>query len=196
MSFLLLCCFILISSCASEPKTASKSDSPFSGGGHEQPCTLYSDGSYFAGMGIGTAMKKDEAKDLALANAQKFCAMLMAHSYQGMISDFMQEIGHNNATDIESKISMAGDRIIKAELEDSTPTCLEYAYVQTGQMSGQQGREVEAYISIRIDKKKLAAKIAKEVSQSLPADEKEKIQMDEEKFRERMEKAFEKETGK
>lgn len=188
MSFLLLCCFILISSCASEPKTASKEE-PIFGKSIEQPCTLYSDGSYFAGMGIGRAMEKDEAKNKALIDARTFCSLLVKHSYKGMVSNFMQSMGHNNATDIESKVSMAGDSVIEAELEDATPTCLEYA-------KGGDDGSIEAYISIKINKKELSSKIAKKVDQVLTPSEKEQINYDEDNYRKKMEKAFEKETGK
>lgn len=186
---MLFCGMMLFSACGSTKATAqnnntTKSNSPF-GETYQMPCEEYDSQSEFAATGIYkcSANQKGEAQKNALLNAQQLVRMKVAHTYKGMLSDFSSSYGGNAGNDVQNKMVMAGDQAINAVLDHTRATCVRF--------SGIDGRgDIECYVGIRISKMELAEKIAGRVNDVLSQDEKTRIDFNEKKYREEMEKRF------
>lgn len=182
----LLCASFLMTSCGSKQVAqAPKYVNPFEGGSYAPPCTVFDDSENFAATGIyrGSTYQKGECQLNALENAKQMVYAKYYHSYNGMISNYSSTYGTNRGNDIKTKLERAGDAVIKAVLNDVQACCLEFGPVQEDGM-------LECYIAIRVPKKLLAEKTAKEVADVLTPEEKEQINFDEYQYRNRMEKTF------
>ena len=178
---------LAFASCGSNkqtPKQNNPSKNPF-GEVYATPCEIYDTDEDFAATGIyrGSANQKGEVQNFALQNAQQRIRMKIHHAYKGMVSNFSQSIGNNQGNDIEAKVSMAGDQIIDAFINNTRESCLRWGEV------GDDGH-IECYVAIKISKAKLADAISNAVDNKLTDEEKMKINFDEKVYREQMEKAF------
>lgn len=178
---------MMLAACGSSKSNAQNnnaSNSPF-GETYQMPCEeLDSDGEFGAtGIYKCSASQKGNAQMYALQNAQQIIRMKIQHAYKGMVSDFTQSYGGNAGNDIQSKITMAGDQIINTVLNDTRATCVRYSSVD-------DRGNIECYVGIRISKKKLADKISERVDDVLTQDEKLRIDFNEKKYRDEMEKRF------
>jgi hypothetical protein len=179
---------LAFASCGSSKQGTKQSNNasknPF-GEVYATPCEIYDTDEEFTATGIyrGSSNQKGEVQNYALQNAQQRVRMKIQHAYKGMVSNFSQSIGNNQGNDIEAKVSMAGDQIIDAFINNTRESCLRWGEV------GDDGH-IECYVAIKISKAKLADAISKAVDNKLTDDEKMKISFDEKVYREQMEKRF------
>lgn len=163
---------------------AQQSVNPF-GETFSAPITGYvTDEESFGALGIsyGSRQRISELQRLALANAQTLIRQQMAHAYKGAITDYMNAVGNNAGTDLESKIEGAGTQLINTMVNDVKNS-------SEPKFSGVDEKgNMSVYIGIRISKKQFIDKIVDNVSD----DEELKIRFKEEQFRKSMEKEFEK----
>lgn len=178
---------VLNISCGTQNQLAkqNKAGSPF-GDVYEAPCTVYDTNEEFAATGIyrGSMNQKGEVHKYALQNAQSIIRMKIKHAYKGMVSDYSSSIGNNAGNDIEAKVTMAGDQIIDAVVNNTAECCVKYGSVA-------DDGHIECYVAIKIAKNDLSEKIAKEVSNKLSDEEKMRINFNEALYREQMNKRFE-----
>ena len=180
-----------IASCGSFKQTAQNtiganqeiSTNPF-GKTYEAPITGYTTNEeVFGALGIayGSRYRIAELQSLAITNAQNQIRQQMAHAYKGAITDYINQVGNNNGTDIESHIERAGTQLIDAmvnEVKNSSEP----------KFSGiDEKGNMTVYIGIRISKKEFTQRIVDNVSE----DEELKIRFKEDQFRKSMEKEFE-----
>ena len=165
---------------ASKPVSAN----PF-GETYSAPVTGYNtnDESFGAlGIAYGSRYRIAELQTLAMTNAQNLIRQQMAHAYRGAINDYMNAVGNNNGTDIESKIERAGTQLINTmvnEVKNSSEP----------KFSGVDEKgNMTVYIGIRVSKKEFINRVADNVSN----DEELRIRFKEDQFRKSMEKEFEK----
>lgn len=176
-------------SCGSSKNVVSNNNNnngnPF-GETYEMPCAVYDTDTDFAATGIfrGSSYQKGELLKWALQNAQEQVRMKIQHAYKGMVSNYSQNLGNNQGNDIERKMTMAGDQIIDAMINDTRAVCQRFGAVDD---SG----HIECYVAIQISKKDLSDKVAKAVENVLTEDEKMRIGFNEMKYREQMNKSFE-----
>lgn len=179
---------VVFASCGSSKNVISNNNSsgnPF-GETYEMPCAIYDTDTDFAATGIasGSSYQKGELIKDGLTNAQQQIRIKIKHAYKGMVSDYSQSIGNNQGNDIERKMTMAGDQIIDAVINDTKAICQRFSAVD------ESGR-IEFYVAIQISKKDLSDKVAKGVKDVLTEDEKLRIGFNEMKYREQMNKSFE-----
>ncbi len=176
---------VMVSACGSSKQTVqNNSKNPF-GDTYEAPCQELDTETEFGATGIYkcSAAQKGQAQVFALQNAQQIVRMKMQHAYKGMVSDFSQSYGGNAGNDIQNKITMAGDQVIDAVVNDTRATCVKFSAVD-------DRGDIECYVGIRISKQELAKKIAERVGNVLTDEEKMRTDFNEKKFRERMEARF------
>lgn len=176
---------VMVSACGSNKQTAqNNSKNPF-GDTFEAPCQELDTETEFGATGIYkcSAAQKGQAQMYALQNAQQIVRMKIHHAYKGMVSDFNQSYGGNAGNDIQNKISMAGDQVIDAVINDTRATCVKFSAVD-------DRGDIECYVGIRISKQELAKKITERVGNVLTEEEKMRIDYNEKKFRDRMEARF------
>ena len=176
---------VMLASCGGSKSTAQNNkggNNPF-GETYQMPCEELDSDTEFGATGIYkcSASQKGNAQMFALQNAQQIIRMKVQHVYKGMVSDFAGSYGGNAGNDIQSKITMAGDQAINAVFNDTKATCIRY--------SGVDDRgNIECYVGIRISKEQLAKKISERVSDALSQDEKTRIDFNEKRYRDEMEK--------
>ncbi len=160
------------------------SDNPF-GEVFTTPCEIYDTEEEFTATGIyrGSSNQKGEVQKYALQNAQQQVRMKIKHAYKGMVSDFSQSIGNNQGNDIETKVSMAGDQIIDAVINDTRESCKRWSKVF-------DDGHIECYVAIKISKASLSQAISKAVENKLTDEEKMRIGFDEKVYREQMNERF------
>lgn len=168
------------------PKIAvqEKPANPF-GDVYEAPCTVYDTPEEFAATGIyrGSMNQKGEVHKHALHNAQNIIRMKARHVYKGMISDFEETLGNNGGNDIQTKVSMAGDQIIDAVIDNTSEFCTKFGTVA-------DDGHIECYVAIKIPKSDLSEKIAEGISTILTDEEKMDIRFNEYLYRKELEKRF------
>ena len=179
---------VVFASCGSSKNVISNNNSsgnPF-GETYEMPCAVYDTDTDFAATGIfrGSSYQKGELLKWALQNAQEQVRMKIQHAYKGMVSNYSQNIGNNQGNDIERKMTMAGDQIIDAVINDTKAVCQRFGAVD-------ESGHIECYVAIQISKKDLSEKVANGVKDILTEDEKLRIGFNEMKYREQMNKSFE-----
>lgn len=152
---------------------------------YSAPITGYNtnDESFGAiGIAYGSRFRVAELQTLAMTNAQNLIRQQMAHAYRGAITDYMNAVGNNNGTDIESKIERAGTQLINTmvnEVKNSSEP----------KFSGiDEKGNMTVYIGIRVSKKEFINRVADNVSN----DEELRIRFKEDQFRKSMEQEFEK----
>ncbi len=170
---------------AQNPMTAAvaaQSTNPF-GQTYDAPLTGYNtNDESFGAIGIAYASRTRiaELQSIAMTNAQNLIRQQMAHAYRGAIDDYMNMVGNNAGTDIESKIERGGTQIINTMVNDVKNS-------SDPKFSGVDEKgNMTCYIGIRISKKEFADKVADYVSD----DEELKIRFKEDQFRKRMEESF------
>lgn len=180
---------LAFASCGSEKQATSnkqqtKSKNPF-GTTYQTPCAIYDSDTYFAATGIseGSAKQKGVIQQAALGNAQDLVRQKIKHAYKGMVSNFMNSIGNNKGNDVERNMTMAGDQIIDAVVNNTEATCVEWSEV------GGDGH-IECYVAIKVSKADMAQKIATTVENKLSQDDKLGIKYDEMQYRKQMEQTF------
>lgn len=182
---------VAFTSCGSS-KTVSNNNYSNNGGGnpfgetYEMPCAVYDTDTDFAATGIfrGSSYQKGELLKWALQNAQEQVRMKIRHAYKGMVSNYSQNLGNNQGNDIERKMTMAGDQIIDAVINDTRAVCQRFGAVD-------ESGHIECYVAIQISKEDLSEQVAKGVDNVLSDDEKMRIGFNEMKYREQMNKSFE-----
>lgn len=176
----------MLMSCGSQKNgmvaaNGTRSTSPF-GDVYEVPAAENDTEEYFGATGIasGSKARMGELQLLALTNAQNIIRQKMRHAYKGAVDDYINSVGNNAGTDIESKIERGGTQIIDAIVNDTQAS-------KGPMFSGVDDKgDVTCYIGIRISKKAMADKIADYVSE----DEELKIRFKEDQFRQRMKESF------
>ena len=168
------------------PVASKASASPF-GDVYESPCTDYDTPEYFAsqGMAVGAKARMADLQRLAIANAQQSIRIKMQHAYKGAVADYLNSVGTNAGTDIESKLEAGGDQIMDLIVNESNTTCgPKYSAVD-------EKGNVTCFVSIRIPKKALAETIVENVVDNVSDDEELKIRFKEDEFRKRTLENFE-----
>lgn len=177
---------IMFASCGAQKQTTTavnntRSASPF-GDVYEVPAAENDTEEYFGATGIasGSKARMGELQLLALTNAQNIIRQKMKHAYKGAVDDYMNAVGNNAGTDIQSKVERGGTQLIDAIVNETQAS--------KGPMFSavDEKGNVTCYIGIRISKKTMADKIADYVSE----DEELKIRFKEEQFRQRMKESF------
>jgi hypothetical protein len=150
---------------------------PFDRGGHESPCNTFDDETYFGATGIasGPATQKGALQLTALSNGQNMIRRKMEHAYEGLVKDFMEHIGGNAGSDVETQTIGGGKQVIMRIVNDASHHCLLYSGVD-------DKGNVECYIGIRISKRKVADAVANAVTGNLSKNEKEAIRQHAEEF--------------
>lgn len=192
LSLAVIAMAVAFTSCGSSKGVSTNNYSNNNGGGnpfgevYEIPCTVYDTDTDFAATGIfrGSMNQKGELLKWALQNAQEQVRMKIKHAYKGMVSNYSQTIGNNQGNDIERKVTMAGDQIIDAVVNDTRAVCQRFGAV------GEDGH-IECYVAIQISKVDLSEKLSSAVNDVLSEDEKMRIGFNEMKYREQMNKSFE-----
>ncbi len=160
------------------------SSNPF-GETYSAPISGYTtDDESFGALGIAYASRNriGELQRLAMANAQALIRQQMTHAYRGAIADYLNSVGNNVGTDVESKIEGGGTQIINNMVNDVKNS-------SEPKFSGiDEKGNITCYIGIRISKKEFTNKVADYISD----DEELKIRFKEDQFRKSMEKEFEK----
>lgn len=162
----------------------SKGRNPF-GEVFEAPCQVYDTSTNFAATGIaqGSMNRKGQIQSESLENAQSLVRQKMKHAYQGMISNYSNHVGNNRGTDIDAKMTAAGDHIIDVVVGNTSATCIKWSEID-------ERGYVECYTAIEIPKEELATKIASAVKDALTEEEKMRIGFEEEQYRRQMEQRF------
>ena len=185
LAILMIVC--LFASCGSKQVVAQskQTQNPF-GETFEAPCQVYDTKQDFAASTSfrGSSMQRNEVQKNALLAAQDLIRLKMQHAYKGMVSNYSQTIGNNQGNDIERKVTMAGDQIIDAVVNDTRAVCQRFGAV------GEDGH-IECYVAIKISKVDLSEKVSNAVNDVLSEDEKMRIGFNEMKYREQMNKSFE-----
>ena len=163
------------------PQPTTPSTNPFGGETYGVPTFEPDTEEYFAATGIarGSRERLDMLQKLALNDAQSNIRAKMAHAYEGMVSDYSKAQGNNNGTDLTNKIQEGGNKIIKVIVNETMARDVKFSGVD-------EKGYVNCYVAVRIYKKQAAQKIANALSK----DDELKLNNDEEKFREFMEKIF------
>lgn len=177
----------MLTACSSSKNNVSvvsaRSANPF-GEVYEIPAAENDTEEYFGATGIasGPKARMGDLQLLALTNAQNIIRQKMKHAYKGAVDDYMNSIGNNAGTDIESKVERGGTQLIDVIVNDTQAS--------KGPMFSavDDKGNVDCFIGIRISKKAVADKIADYVSE----DEELKIRFKENQFRKRMEDSFKK----
>lgn len=177
----------MLTACSSSknnvPVVSARSANPF-GEVYEVPAAENDTEEYFGATGIATGPKArmGDLQLLALTNAQNIIRKKMKHAYKGAVDDYMNSVGNNAGTDIESKVERGGTQLIDVIVNDTQAS--------KGPMFSavDDKGNVDCFIGIRISKKAVADKIADYVSE----DEELKIRFKEDQFRKRMADSFKK----
>lgn len=183
---------MVLSGCGASKKavnvaaSAPASNNPF-GDVYEAPCAEYDTPEYFAATGIatGSRARMDVLQIDALANAQQIIRQKMEHAYKGAIDNYMNSVGNNAGTDMQSKLEAGGTQIMDLIVNDTQASC-------GPKFSGVDERgNVTCYVGIRIPKKALAETIVDVVADNVSEDEELQIRFKEEEFRKRTLENFE-----
>lgn len=189
-----VCAAMMMVSCGASKKAATTfvpsapqtSNNPF-GDIYEVPCAEFDTPQYFAatGIAVGAKTRMADLQRIALANAQQLIRQKMEHAYKGAISDYLNSVGTNAGTDIESKLEAGGDQIMDLIVGETNATCgPKFSSVdEKGNMT--------CFIGIRIPKKALAETIVEAVADNVSEDEELKIRFKEDEFRKRTLENFE-----
>lgn len=192
-----VCAAMMMVSCGASKKAAIYNNpvpeyaqqnrhSPF-GDVYEAPCAEADSPEYFAatGIAVGAKARMGDLQKMALANAQQVIRQKMEHAYKGAIDDYMNSVGTNAGTDIESKLEAGGTQIMDLIVEETVATCgPKYSSVD------EQGN-VTCFVGIRIPKRALAETIVDNVKDNVSEDEELKIRFKEDEFRKRTLENFE-----
>ncbi len=179
-------CVCFLSGCGmyrpmSVPVTSSGGVAPF-GETYTIPNPVADSPTEFAATGVyrGSSYQKGECILNALENAKQQVYAKYHHSYNGMISNYSSTIGNNRGNDITTKLERSGDQVVNAMLNDIMAEAPKFSAVQEDGM-------VECYVTIRVSKAEIAAKVAKKVADVLTDEEKEEIGFQEYNYRKQME---------
>ena len=189
-----LCAAMMMVSCGASKKAATTyapaapqaSNNPF-GDVYEAPCAEFDTPEYFAatGIAVGAKARMADLQRLALANAQQIIRQKMEHAYKGAVADYLNSVGTNAGTDVESKLEAGGDQIMDLIVNETSATC-------GPKYSGVDDKgNVTCFIGIRIPKKALAETIVENVADNVSDDEELKIRFKEDEFRKRTLENFE-----
>lgn len=183
---------ILLSGCGASKKAMyttmgnQTSVNPF-GEVYDAPCSEFDTPEYFAATGIaqGAQARMAELQRMALTNAQQIVRQKMEHAYKGAIDDYMNSVGNNAGTDIQSKLEAGGTQIMDLIVNETNASC-------GPKFSGVDARgNVTCYVGIRIPKRALAETIVTTVADNVSDDEEMQIRFKEDEFRKRTLENFE-----
>lgn len=137
---------------------------------------------YFGATGIayGQLTEIGDLQVEALENAKEIVHRKMRHAYKGLISSYSNSVRNNDAANKQSKLESLGNQIIDDMVNDIKAT-------RNPILSDVDDKgNVYYFISVRVNKKELADKIAEYISK----DEELSIRLKEDEFRKRMDEAF------
>ena len=164
----------------------------FSEGTKLQPCQRYDDNEYYAASGF-FRMKAggDTERDFTLTINRELNSLRqqvkskVGGKYRAVVRDYFDQMDIDDKSSAASHIESAGEQVIDQFLNDTEEDCREYGPVDD---SGYQN----LYIGILVQKKKLVEKIIDgiENNNNIPANEREQLRKNEDKFRESAFKAF------
>lgn len=166
--------------CVSEPRQAISL-----GESWELPCQMYDDDDYFTATGIaeGDIDEKVRLQELALYDARRIVEWKVRSVYRwiGITWKLRDFVSANNKKEdkIIDKISQAGNSVIETVINNAQAKCVKYSGIMEDGM-------IEAYVGIKISRRKLAEEMLREIRKVLSEEEKNRISFDEEIFRERM----------
>lgn len=170
------------STCVSEAhQTVSLGES------RELPCQMYDDDDYFAAVGIakGDIDEKGRLQELALYDARRIVEWKVRPAYYSMGVIIAMKVNEVLSTDrednITDKIRKAGDSVIKTTIKNAQAECVKYSGIMEDGM-------IEAYVGIKISRRKLAEEMLREIRKVLSENKKNEISFDE--YRKRMEETF------
>ncbi|MDR1407378.1 MAG: hypothetical protein LBJ23_04950 [Tannerella sp.] len=169
----------------------SKQTSTGGGGGYDRlPCEVFDDDEYFGATGIasGPATQKGTLQLAALSNGQNMIRRKMEHAYEGLVKDYMEHIGSNPGSDVETQTIGGGNQVIMGIINNTSHHCQLFSKVD-------EKGNVECYIGIRISKRKVADAVADAVAGNLPQKEKEDIRQRADEFRKHMDDYLKKYKG-
>jgi len=152
--------------CKSQQQTTSSGGrNPFGGGTYEAPCAVYDDDKNFAATGIasGPSTQMGSIQRVALGNAQDMIRAKMEHAYEGFIDNYMESIGANRGTDIETETRGVGRQTILQIVGNASHSCLKFSDVDN------KGN-VNCYIAVTIPKERIAQAVADNLSKSQKAE--------------------------
>ncbi len=165
--------------------TAPRSTSPFDQT-YQAPGAEIDTDEYFAGFGVasGSQHQMGEVHLAAVKNAQDIVRMKLKHCYKGMLTDYSNQIGNNNGTDIQTKLERAGEQIIDAIVNDTREsTKPEYSGVD-------DKGYVKCFVNIRIYKDEFADKMTEKIADAVSDDEELSIRFKEAEFNKKMKESF------
>ena len=136
---------------------------------------------YFAALGTanGPRERMDVLQQSALSNAQNLVRQKMKHAYQGMVSEYSNNMGIGANSDAARNFETAGDQIIDVIVNDTQARSVQFSGVD-------EKGNVSCFVAIRVMKKEVADKIADKISK----DEELKLRYDEQQYREKMLERF------
>lgn len=186
-----VCAAMMMVSCGASKKVAeapAQPGNPFGPGEiYEPPCTEIDTPEYFGatGIAIGAKARIAELQLNALENAKDMIRRKMQHAYKGAIDNYMNTVGTNAGTDIESKLEAGGTQVIDLIVNEVSANCgPKYSSVD-------EKGNVTCFIGIRIPKRALAETIVDNVRDNVSEDEELKIRFKEDEFRKRTLENFE-----
>lgn len=185
-----VCAAMMMVSCGASKKVAqapAQPGNPFGGDVYEAPCADADTPEYFAatGIAIGAKVRSGELQLNALENAKDMIRRKMKHAYKGAIDNYMNTLGTNAGTDIESKLEAGGTQVIDLIVNEVSANCgPKYSSVD-------EKGDVTCFIGIRIPKRALAETIVDNVRDNVSEDEELKIRFKEDEFRKRTLENFE-----
>lgn len=182
-----VCAAMMMVSCGASRKATQTTaqaqpmpGSPF-GDVYEAPCAEMDTPEYFAatGIAVGAKARMADLQKMALANAQQVIRQKMEHAYKGAIDDYMNSVGTNAGTDIESKLEAGGTQIMDLIVNETVATCgPKYSSVD-------EKGNITCFVGVRIPKKALAETIADHIVDNVSDEEELKIRFKEDEFRKR-----------
>ena len=155
--------------------------------GHiEDLCQVRDDENFFRATASanGPHPRRDFVKRTAISNAQNEIRQRASNLYRGVISDYGASIGINAGTDVDEKLRAGGDLIIVQRLNDAAIICgPKYSDID-------DKGHLEVIVAIEISKKKLSDELVNHVRSVVPAEERARLEREENEFRRQIDAAF------
>lgn len=140
----------------------------------EIPCyeASRSDADYYRELGTGSDLMKENARKMAVQNAQSMLKERLARTVKGLATDYSKMVSKSGKNaDISGIIEGECTSVIDAQLKDADNICEKWSQDRNGRWN--------CYYVIQIDRRKLTDEISKAISEN----DELKIEFDREQFR-------------
>lgn len=140
----------------------------------EIPCyeASRSDADYYRELGTGSDLMKENARKMAVQNAQSMLKERLAHTVKGLATDYSKMVSKSGKNaEIAGIIEGECTSVIDAELRDADNICEKWSQDRNGRWN--------CYYVIQIDRRKLADEMAQAISDN----DELKIEFDRDQFR-------------